>query len=318
MNKIVVTGAGGFIGTHLVKYLEEKGYWVRGIDIKYPEFEETVADEFILQDLRYPAPHLFKDIDEVYHLAADMGGIGYIETHKADIVFNNTMINMLTIKACQEQGVGKFLFASSACVYPDYLQDTTNPFPLKEEEAYPAEPEDGYGWEKLMMERTCRHFREDYGLKTYVARLHNIYGELGTYDGGREKSPAALCRKIALAKNGEAIQIWGDGRQKRSYCYVDDCVEGLYKLMQSDYHEPINIGTDRLVSINEMVDIIADISHKLIFKNYEPNQPQGVRGRNADITKAREILGWQPKVSLEEGLEKLYLWINQQLFSEKK
>lgn len=316
--RIAILGAGGFIGHHLVKYLKDKGYWVRGIDIKYPEWEKSSADEFIIQDLRYPAYHLFKDIDEVYHLAADMGGIGYIETHKADIVFNNTMIDMMVLKACQEQNVGKFLFTSSACVYPAYLQDTINPFPLKEEEAYPAEPEDGYGWEKLMMERTCRHFREDYGLQTYIARFHNIYGTHCTYDGGKEKSPAALCRKIAFAKDGEAIQIWGDGKQKRSYCYVDDCVEGLYKLMQSDYHEPINIGTDRVVSINEMVDIIANISHKLIFTDYEPNQPQGVRGRNADITKAKEILNWQPQISLEEGLTKLYQWIEKQLFLAKK
>lgn len=312
--KAIVTGAGGFLGYYLTKYLKNKGYWVKGIDIKYPEFEKSLADEFIIQDLRYSCHHLFKDADEIYHLAADMGGIGYIETHKADIVFNNTMINMLTIKSCQEQNVGKFLFTSSACVYPDYLQNSKNALPLNEKDTYPAFPEDGYGWEKLMMERTCRYFREDYGLNTYVARLHNIYGELGTYQGGREKSPAALCRKIAMAKNGDEIEIWGNGKQTRSYCYVDDCVEGLYKLMQSDYHEPINIGTDKLVNINTLADIIEEISGKTLLRTHDLTAPQGVKGRNADITKAKEILNWQPKISLAEGLKRTYKWIEAKIF----
>jgi len=316
--RAIITGAAGFIGTHLVKYLKAKDYYIIGVDIKFPEFEKSQANEFLIGDLRYPAFELFKDIDEVYHLAADMGGIGWIETHKADIVFNNAMINLMVIKACQEQEVKKFLFTSSACVYPAYLQDNPKIIPLKEEEAYPADAEDGYGWEKLIMERTCRHFREDFALQTYVARLHNIYGELGTYDGGREKSPAALCRKIAFAKDGNYIEIWGNGEQTRSYCYVDDCVEGLYKLMQSDYHEPINIGTDKLVSINQLADMIENISGKTLLRKYNLTAPQGVKGRNADITKAKEILEWQPKVSLEEGLARTYKWIEKQSFSVKK
>lgn len=309
--KIVVTGAGGFVGHHLVKYLKNKGEYVVGIDVKYPEFEASVADKFVIRDLRYPSLELMQGMDEVYHLAADMGGIGYIENNKAQIVFNNTVMNMLTIKACQEAKVKKFLFTSSACVYPSYLQDMTECIPLKEEEAYPAEAEDGYGWEKLMMERTCKHFMDDCGLNTYIARFHNIYGELGTYDGGREKSPAALCRKVATYD--DSIEIWGDGLQERSYCYITDCVEALYRLMQSNHHEPINIGTDRMVSIDELAEIIMRIAGKDLERKYDTSKPQGVRGRNADITLAKQILGWEPEVSLEDGLTKTYQWIRSRL-----
>lgn len=312
--RIAVTGAGGFIGSHLVKYLKSKGEWVRGIDIKLPEFDKTSADEFVIRDLRYPSLDLFRGIDEVYHLAADMGGIGYIETHKADIVFNNTMINMLTLKACEEAGVKRFLFSSSACIYPGYLQK--EPRRLKEEDAYPADAEDGYGWEKLMMERTCRHFSEDYGLSVRIARFHNIYGPLGTYDGGREKSPAALCRKIAQADR--SIEIWGDGTRTRSYCYIDDCVEALYLLMKSEYDKPLNIGTDDLVSINELADLIMDIAGKNLVKIYDLSKPQGVMGRNADISRVSLVLNWTPKTSLVTGLEKTYSWIYGQLSSGKK
>lgn len=307
----IVTGAGGFIGTHLCNFLKSLGYKVIGVDIKYPEFSKPLTDNFIIHDLRYPNHKLFENADEVYHLAADMGGIGYIETNKAPIVFNNTMINMLTLKSCQEMNVGKFFFASSACVYPISIQKGDAPF-LREEDAYPADAEDGYGWEKLMMERACRHFMEDYGLKTYVARFHNIYGELGTYDGGREKSPAAICRKVANAI--DTIEIWGDGKQTRSYCHVDDCVQGIYKLMQSDYHYPINIGTGRLVSINELADMIIDMSGKKITKTYDSTKPKGVNGRNADISRARRILHWEPYVTLEEGIERTYKWIMGQIY----
>jgi GDP-D-mannose 3',5'-epimerase len=308
---IVVTGAGGFVGHHLVKFLKKKGHKVFGMDLKYPEFESTYADEFTIIDLRKPSYDLFHNVNEVYHLAADMGGIYWIENHKAEIVFNNTMINMLTLKSAQEHKVKKFLFTSSACVYPSYLQNRCDVKELKEEDAYPADSEDGYGWEKLMMERACRHFRQDYGLQTYIARFHNIYGPEGTYDGGREKSPAALCRKVALAK--DEIEIWGNGEQTRSYCYVDDCVEALYNLMNSEYHSPLNIGTNRLVSINELADIIIKISGKEIRKTYDFNKPIGVVGRNADITKAKGILNWEPKVSLEEGLKKTYSWIKSRI-----
>lgn len=310
--RIVVTGSGGFIGNHLCAYLKEQGHWVRGIDIKYPEYNRSSTDEFIIQDLRYPCDNLFKDIDQVYHLAADMGGIGYIETHKADIVFNNTLINMLTLKACQEQKVKKFLFASSACVYPKYLQKSTQATKLKEDCAYPADSEDGYGWEKLMMERACRHFYEDYGLQTYIARFHNIYGTHGTYDGGKEKSPAALCRKVAVAK--DTIELWGDGSQIRSYCFVYDCVKALTKLMESDYHKPLNIGTEEDVSINDLADMIIKISGKEITKTYNLDMPKGVHSRNADISKAKKILNWKPEVDLIHGLEKTYSWIYSQIY----
>ena len=311
--RAVVTGAGGFIGGHLCHYLKDQGYWIRGIDIKNPEFENTYADEYILYDLRYPAAGYFKDIDEVYHLAADMGGIGYIETHKAEIVFNNTMIDMLTLKVAQEEGVKKFLYTSSACVYPGYLQNKDKKIFLKEENAYPADAEDGYGWQKLMTKRTCRHFMEDLGLQTYVVRFHNIYGPLGTYQGGREKSPAALCRKVAMAKDGEAIEIWGNGRQIRSYCYIDDCVRGIYKLMQSYHHEPINIGSDRAISIENLADMIIKISSKKLTKIHHLGQAIGVKSRNADITKAKNLLDWTPQITLERGLEETYKWIQGQI-----
>ena len=314
MKKIIVTGAGGFIGSHLVAFLKKQTSWVRGIDIKYPEFSKSLADEFIIQDLRYPAYNLFEGFDEIYHLAADMGGIGYIETNKSEIVFNNTMIDMLTLKACQEQKIKKFLYTSSACIYPKYLQNTSNTIMLKESDAYPADSEDGYGWEKLMMEHTCRYFMENYGIKVHIARFHNIYGPMGTFDGGKEKSPAALCRKIAKAKDGDKIEIWGDGSQARSYCYIDDCIEALYALMQSDYHQPVNIGTDRLVSIDDLVLMIEQISKKHLLRHYDPTKPQGVMGRNADISLAKKVLGWSPRVSLDEGINQTYQWIHGQIY----
>lgn len=315
MKKVLVTGAGGFIGHHLVKYLKAKRYWVRGVDIKLPEYEQTAADEFELLDLRRWAECLqaMRGIDEVYNLAADMGGIGFIESHKAQIMHNSVLINMHMLEAARVQGAGKFLFTSSACIYPGYKQNSPDVTPLKEADAYPADAEDGYGWEKLFTERQCRHYWEDYGLKTYVLRFHNIFGPLGTYEGGREKSPAAICRKIAVAKPDDEIEVWGDGHQTRSYCYVEDCVEGIYRLMQSDFHDPLNLGQDRLVSINQLVDIVAGIAGKRIRKRHDLTKPQGVRGRNADLTLMKQTLGWEPRVSLEEGLTETYKWIRQQL-----
>src|SRR5215472_1802143 len=315
MRRILVTGAGGFIGHHLVTFLKQRGYWVRGVDLKHPEFSATAADEFLLLDLRRWENCLraTSEVDEVYNLAADMGGIGFIESHKALIMHNSVLINIHMLEATRVNGIDKFLFTSSACIYPAYKQTLTDVTPLKEEDAYPADAEDGYGWEKLFTERQCRHYREDYGLKTYVVRFHNIFGPLGTFDGGREKSPAAICRKIALAKADDEIEVWGDGKQTRSYCYVSDCVEGIYRLMQSEFHDPINLGQDRLVSINQLVDIVAKIAGKTIRKRHDLTKPQGVRGRNADLTLMQKTLGWEPKVSLEEGLRETYKWIQQQL-----
>jgi GDP-D-mannose 3', 5'-epimerase len=312
---VLVAGAGGFIGHHLAGYLRQQGYYVRGVDLALPAYEPTAAHEFLQLDLRRWENALLatRDVDEVYQLAANMGGIGFIESHKAEIVRDSALINLHMLEAARLNGVRRFLFSSSACVYPGYRQSSTDVSPLKEEDAYPADPEDGYGWEKLFMERQCRHYREDYGLETRVARFHNIYGELGTYDGGREKSPAAICRKVALAEDGGTIEIWGDGQQTRSYCYVGDCVEGIHRLMRSAYHDPLNLGTDRLVTINELVDIVAGLAGKRIVKRYDLTKPQGVRGRNSDNTRLRQVLGWEPRVSLEAGLARTYRWIEGEL-----
>lgn len=313
--RVLISGAGGFIGHHLAKFLVEKGYWVRGVDLKYPEYEPTRAQEFELLDLRRWDSCLLatREIDEVYNLAANMGGIGFIESNKAVIVHDNTLINMHMLEAARINRVKKYFFTSSACVYPGYLQNKTDVTPLREEDAYPADAEDGYGWEKLYTERQCRHYLEDYGLNIHIVRFHNIFGPLGTYDGGREKSPAAICRKIALAKDEDEIEVWGDGKQTRSYCYIDDCVEGIYRLMNSDFHQPLNLGQDRMISVDELVDMVAKIAGKDITKRYDTSKPQGVRGRNSDNSKLRQILKWEPQVSLEKGLEITYRWIYGQL-----
>jgi nucleoside-diphosphate-sugar epimerase len=254
----------------------------------------------------------------VYHLAANMGGIGFIETNRAPIVRDNTLIDTHMLEAARRNGVSRFLFTSSACVYPGYLQSDPAVSPLKESDAYPADAEDGYGWAKLYTERLCRHYREDFALETRIVRFHNIFGPLGTYDGGREKSPAAICRKVAQADDGDEIEVWGDGRQTRSYCYVSDCVEGIHRLMESDFPEPLNLGQDRMVNIGELVDLVAAVAGKRIRKRHDRSKPQGVRGRNADLTLMRQVLGWEPAVSLEEGLERTYRWIEGQLFARAR
>jgi len=315
--KILVTGAGGFIGHHLIKFLKKKDYWVRGVDIKYPEYEKTYADEFEILDLRRFADALqaTRGVDEVYALAADMGGMGFISKNNALIFHNNNLIDIHTIEAARINGVRKYLFSSSGCVYPKEKQSITNIAPLKESDAYPANPADGaYSWEKLMTERLCTYYREDYGMDTKIVRFHNVFGPFGTWDGGREKVPAALCRKVAIAKltNKHEIEVWGDGKQTRSFCYVDDCVNGIYRLMRTNFSEPLNLGQDRMVTINELVQIVSDIAGiKVKIKHIKG--PQGVRGRNSDNSLLKKVLKWEPKISLEDGLAATYKWIEEQV-----
>jgi nucleoside-diphosphate-sugar epimerase len=296
--------------------LKARGYWVRGADIKEPEYGESAADEFQLLDLRRWEQCLqaTNGVDEVYALAADMGGMGFISANHSLILYNNALINLHTLEAARENGISRYLYTSSACIYPEYKQMDANVTPLKESDAYPAMPQDAYGWEKLITERICKHYREDYGFETRIVRFHNIFGTLGTWDGGREKAPAALCRKIAHAKltGVDSVDIWGDGEQTRSFCYIDDCVEGIYRLMRSDFHEPLNLGQDRMVTINQLADIIANIAGVRIGKKHIPG-PQGVRGRNSDNSLLREVLGWEPAISLEDGLATTYRWIEQQV-----
>ena len=314
--RLLVTGAGGFIGHHLVKRLKSEGCWVRGVDVKLPEYETSAADEFELLDLRKYDNCLQATrggVERVYNLAADMGGIGYITAFHADIARNNILINTHMLEAARLNGVRRFLFSSSACVYAQSKQKDADVTPLREEDAYPADPEPGYGWEKLFTEELCRYYTRDYGFETRIVRFHNVYGPLGTYDSGKEKAPAAISRKVALTPDGGEIEVWGDGEQTRSFMYIEDCVEGLLRLMASDYREPLNLGTDRLVTINQLVGIVSKIAGKNLVLRHDLRKPQGVRGRNSDNSLLRKVLGWEPKILLREGLAKTYPWIASEL-----
>lgn len=316
MKRALVTGAGGFIGHHLVKRLKKEGYYVRAIDMKFPLFEESPADEFICADLcatrqfeRFDA-----NFDEVYHLAADMGGIGYIGIDRLGVASRNALMDVNALTQAMRCEVGKFFFSSSACVYPQKLQGGIVPLHLYEELAWPADPEPGYGTEKLFMEELCDYAHHTHGkTEIRVARFHNIYGPLGTYEGGREKSPAAICRKIALAKDGDEIEVWGDGSQSRSYTYIDDCIEGIRRLMESDFWHPVNIGSEEVIKIRELVDLVAKIADKKIVKKYDVTKPQGVYSRNSDNTLIKEKLGWEPQTKLADGLGMTYAWILSQV-----
>lgn len=322
MNKkvrAVVTGAGGFIGHHLVKFLKRKGYWVRGVDIKYPEFEKTSADEFFLLDLRFSqnATTATKGIDEVYNLASNMGGIGFIATTRARLLYDNLFIDTNMLEAASKNKVKRFFYPSSALVYPDFPEKRKN-LKLIEDYVYPAFPNSEYGWEKLVAERLCAAYYSDYGLETRVARFHNIYGPLGVYEGGREKSPAAFCRKAALARDGDVLEVWGDGKQVRSYCYVDDCVEGIYRLTHSDIHQPINIGMDEPITVDNFIKMIAKIAGKKITIKHDLTKPVGVKIRNSDNTLIKKLLKWEPKTPIKTGIEKTYIWIKKEIMKTPK
>ena len=288
---------------------------MRGVDIKEPEFEPSVADEFELLDLRFWNNTLqaTNQMNQVYNLAADMGGIGYITAKLADIAHNNILINAHMLEACRLNGIKRFLFSSSACVYAGHKQNHADVTPLREEDAHPADPEAGYGWEKLFTEQLCKYYLHDYGMETRIVRFHNVYGPLGTYAGGKEKAPAAISRKVALTPDGDSIEVWGDGRQTRSFMYITDCVEGLLRLMASGYREPLNLGTEEMVSVDELVDLVCDIAGKQLIKRHDRSKPQGVRGRNSDNSRLRTVLGWEPETHLRRGLKITYNWIEDEL-----
>ena len=314
--RILVTGAGGFIASHTALELYRQGNFVRAVDTKWGNYiQEAYSNEKITLDLRDKDNCLqaTKDIDLVFNFAANMGGIGFITEVGADVMHDNVLINCYMAESCIENKIERLFFSSSACIYPTYKQEEPEVKALGEEDAYPADPDNFYGWEKIFTEKLLEACKKDYGLEVRIARYHNIYGPQGTYKGGREKSPAALSRKIAQASNPGEIEIWGDGKQTRSFCYIDDCIQGTLKLMESDYNKPLNIGSDRLVTIDELADIIIRISGKKISKKYNLGAPQGVRGRNADLTLCKRVLHWQPEISLEDGLRRTYEWIKQQI-----
>ncbi len=319
--KILICGGGGFIGGHLVRFLQQKGLnVVRAVDIKPLDewFQKAPDVENLVMDLRdkESCVKASQGVDVVFQLAADMGGMGFIENNKA-LCMLSVLINTHMLMAARDAGVQRFMYSSSACVYNGDKQKSTDVIPLKEEDAYPALPEDGYGWEKLFSERMCRHFEEDFGLQTRVARYHNVYGPLGTYDGGREKAPAAICRKVIEAKHSgkHEIEIWGSGEQTRSFMYIDDCTYGTQAILESDIREPINLGSSELVTINQLVDIVEDIAGLKLERRYKLDAPKGVNGRNSDNTLIQQYLGWEPSIKLRDGLAKTYAWIESQMLA---
>lgn len=317
MKTALVCGAGGFIGSHLVKRLKREGFWVRGVDLKFPEFSETDADDFILADLRDPVncrEILDRRFDEVYQLAADMGGAGFVFTgeNDAEIMHNSAAINLNMVEACRKRNNKRIFYSSSACMYPEHNQLDPNAPVTREDSAYPANPDSEYGWEKLFSERLYLSYMRNHGMEVRIARYHNIFGPEGTWKGGREKSPAAFCRKVAEAKPGDTIEMWGDGNQTRSFLYVDECVEGTIRLMRSRFSGPVNIGSEEMVTINHLAEMIMGIAGKKLNVKHIPG-PLGVRGRNSHNALIQENLGWSPKEPLREGLSKTYPWIEEQV-----
>lgn len=313
----LVCGAGGFIGSHLVRRLKSEGFWVRGVDLKFPEYGDTEADDFVVGDLRRQdvcERVVDRRFDEVYQLAADMGGAGYIFTgeHDADIMHNSATINLNMADLCHKRNIKRVFYSSSACMYPAYNQEDPDNPNCVESSAYPAAPDSEYGWEKLFSERLFLAYNRNFGMENRVARFHNIFGPMGTWDGGKEKAPAAICRKIAMAQDNGEIQIWGDGLQTRSFLFIDECLEGVVRLTRSDFEGPVNIGSDEMVTINQLVDIVASIAGKTVHKNHIPG-PTGVRGRNSDNRLIEEKLGWRPSQTLTAGLEQTYEWIERQV-----
>jgi len=321
LKKALICGAGGFIGNHMVTRLKEEGFWVRGVDLKYPEFSETDADDFVIGDLR--DQYLCRQIvdckfDEVYQFAADMGGAGYIFTgeNDADVMHNSGMINLNMLDACLKRNVKRIFYSSSACIYPEYNQMEPDNPNCAENSVYPAEPDSEYGWEKLFSERMYLAYHRNYGMEVRIARYHNIFGPLGTWDGGKEKVPAAMCRKVVMAENGGEIEIWGDGKQTRSFLYMDECIEGTLLFTRSNWTGPVNIGSDEMVTINQLADMAMEIAGKKLTKKHIEG-PLGVRGRNSDNRLIYKKLGWRPSKPLKEGLEKTYMWIEEQVEKQR-
>jgi len=322
MKKILVCGAGGFIGSHMVKRLKREGHWVRGIDLRYPRYEATHADDFIVGDLRDPyvcRGAIDQKFDEIYQFAADMGGAGFVfvGTHDADIMHNSATINLNVLDACRKRNNKRIFYSSSACMYPEFNQVDPNNPNCAEDSAYPAQPDSEYGWEKLFSERLYLAFARNHGIEARIARYHNIFGVEGSWNDGREKAPAALCRKVALAQNGDSIEIWGDGKQTRSFMYVDECLEATTRLMRSDWAGPVNIGSDERVTINQLAEMIIGISGKKIGIKHVCG-PLGVRGRNSDNRLIQEKLGWRPSKPLLDGIRTTYAWVRQQVLANKK